>query len=59
MERVAPTLRQALTTLSQEGLIMRRPRTGSTVLATQAQTVLSHSVHSANELLDYPGTDGT
>jgi DNA-binding GntR family transcriptional regulator len=51
-----PTLRQALTTLSNEGLIMRRPRTGSTVLATQAQTVLSHSVHSVNELLDYPGT---
>ncbi len=51
-----PTLRQALTTLSQEGLIMRRPRTGSTVLATQPHTVLSHSVHTVNELLDYPGT---
>jgi len=51
-----PTLRQALTTLSQEGLIMRRPRTGSTVLASQPQTVLSHSVRSVNELLDYPGT---
>jgi len=51
-----PTLRQALTTLSQEGLIMRRPRTGSTVLATQAQTVLSHSVRTVNELLDYPGS---
>ena len=35
---------------------MRRPRTGSTVLATQPQTVLSHSVHTVNELLDYPGT---
>lgn len=50
-----PTLRQALTTLAQEGLIMRRPRTGSTVLATQPQIVLSHSVRSVTELLDYPG----
>ena len=50
-----PTLRQALTTLANEGLIMRRPRTGSTVLATQPQIVLSHSVNSVNELLDYPG----
>jgi GntR family transcriptional regulator len=50
-----PTLRQALTSLSNEGLIMRRPRTGSTVLASQPQVVLSHSVNSVNELLDYPG----
>jgi DNA-binding GntR family transcriptional regulator len=50
-----PTLRQALTSLSNEGLIMRRPRTGSTVVASQPQVVLSHSVNSVNELLDYPG----
>lgn len=51
-----PTLRQALTTLAVEGLIMRKPRTGSTILATQPQVVLSHTVRSVNELLDYPGT---
>lgn len=50
-----PTLRQALTTLANEGLIMRRPKTGSTVVASQPQVVLSHSVNSVNELLDYPG----
>jgi len=50
-----PTIRQALTNLSNEGLIMRRPRTGSTVVASQPQIVLSHSVNSVNELLDYPG----
>lgn len=50
-----PTLRQALGTLSAEGLINRRPRTGSTVIATQPPIFLSHEVGAVNELLDYPG----
>ena len=50
-----PTLRQALSTLSHEGLIHRRPRTGSTVIATEMPVVLSHAVNTVNELLDYPG----
>ncbi len=50
-----PTLRQALGTLAAEGLILRRPRTGSTVVATHEPAVLSHAVTSVEELLDYPG----
>ena len=50
-----PTLRQALSTLSSEGLIKRRPRTGSQVIATQPPIILSQSVNTVNELLDYPG----
>ncbi len=49
-----PTLRQALATLVTEGLIVRRPRTGSVVVATHMPVVLSHAVTSVNELLDYP-----
>lgn len=50
-----PTLRQALGTLAAEGLILRRPRTGSTVIATHEPVVLSHAVSSVEQLLDYPG----
>jgi GntR family transcriptional regulator len=50
-----PTLRQALATLSVEGLISRRPRTGSQVIAMHPPIILSQSVHTVNELLDYPG----
>lgn len=50
-----PTLRQALGALAAEGLILRRPRTGSTVIATHEPVVLSHAVTSVEELLDYPG----
>jgi len=49
-----PTLRQALGTLAAEGLIVRRPRTGSVVVATHVPVVLSQAVTSVNELLDYP-----
>jgi len=50
-----PTLRQALSTLSSEGLIARRPRTGSIVIASEMPVILSHVVNTVNELLDYPG----
>jgi DNA-binding GntR family transcriptional regulator len=49
-----PTLRQALGTLAAEGLIVRRPRTGSVVVATHVPVVLSQAVTSVDELLDYP-----
>ena len=50
-----PTLRQALAALSGEGLIVRRPRTGSVVIATRPPVLLAHAVRSVGELLDYPG----
>lgn len=50
-----PTLRQALSALCGEGLIVRRPRTGSVVIATRAPVLLAHAVSSVAELLDYPG----
>ena len=50
-----PTLRQALAALSGEGLIVRRPRTGSVVIATRPPVLLAHAVSSVGELLDYPG----
>jgi DNA-binding GntR family transcriptional regulator len=50
-----PTLRQALSALANEGLISRRPRTGSVVVATQEPALLSQVVTSVEELLDYPG----
>lgn len=50
-----PTLRQALAALCGEGLIARRPRTGSVVIATRPPVLLAHAVSSVAELLDYPG----
>ena len=51
-----PTVRSALAALSQEGLIVRRPRTGSTVIANRPPSVLAQQVASVEELLDYPST---
>lgn len=51
-----PTIRTALAALSQEGLIVRRPRTGSTVIANKPPSVLAQQVASVEELLDYPST---
>ncbi|MGD9942124.1 MAG: GntR family transcriptional regulator [Burkholderiaceae bacterium] len=51
-----PTVRSALATLAQEGLIVRRPRTGSTVIAERPPSVLAQQVASVEELLDYPAT---
>ncbi|MPS30079.1 GntR family transcriptional regulator [Alcaligenaceae bacterium SAGV5] len=51
-----PTVRTALAALAQEGLIVRRPRTGSTVIATRPLSVLAQQVGSIEELLDYPAT---
>src|SRR5690606_712921 len=51
-----PTVRTALAALAQEGLIVRRPRTGSTVIAARPPSVLAQQVASIEELLDYPAT---
>lgn len=51
-----PTIRSALSTLSNEGLIMRRPRTGSIVIATHPPSVLTQQVSSIEDILDYPQT---
>lgn len=55
-ETSRPTVRSALAALSQEGLILRRPRTGSTVIADQPPSVLAQQVSSVEELLDYPAS---
>lgn len=49
-----PTIRAALTALAQAGLIVRRTRVGSTVVATEPASVLAQQVGSIEELLDYP-----
>jgi len=48
------TLREALRRLTDEGLIVRRPRSGSVVVAAHAPTVFSQSFVSVESLLNYP-----
>lgn len=48
------TLREALRALTEEGLIVRRPRAGSVVVARQSPTVFAQAVASIEELLNYP-----
>jgi GntR family transcriptional regulator len=48
------TLREALRNLSDEGLIVRRPRLGSTIVASRAPTALVQTVTSFEALLNYP-----
>lgn len=47
--------REALKSLAEEGLIMRRPRAGSTVIAASAPTQLIQRVSSIQEILNYAG----
>lgn len=49
-----PTLREALRSLTEDGLIVRRRRSGSTVVASQSPTVLAHMVATIEGLLNYP-----
>ncbi|MGE3924825.1 MAG: GntR family transcriptional regulator [Lautropia sp.] len=51
-----PTVRTALATLAREGLIVRRTRVGSTVVATAPVAVLSQQVESVEQLLAYPAS---
>ena len=48
------TVREALRSITQKGLITRRPRAGSMVIASEQPTVFTHSVKSLNEWLSYP-----
>jgi GntR family transcriptional regulator len=48
------TVREALRVITQKGLITRRPRAGSLVIASEQPTVFTHSVGSLNEWLSYP-----
>lgn len=48
------TLREALRNLTDEGLIMRRPRSGSVVVAAYSPTVFTQSYVSVEGLLNYP-----
>lgn len=48
------TVREALRTITQKGLITRKPRAGSVVIASEQPTVFTHSVGSLNEWLSYP-----
>jgi len=47
------TLREALRALTEDGLIFRRPRTGSVVIAVNTVSHLTQSVASIQELLNY------
>ena len=48
------TLREALRTLAEEGLIVRRQRAGSVVVARERPTVFAQAVSSIEGLLNYP-----
>lgn len=48
------TVREALRAITQKGLITRKPRAGSVVIAAEQPTVFTHSVGSLNEWLSYP-----
>ncbi|MDB5957594.1 GntR family transcriptional regulator [Ramlibacter sp.] len=50
------TMREALRVLTEEGLIARRPRAGSTVIATTAPRQFTQRLSSVQELLNYPNT---
>jgi GntR family transcriptional regulator len=50
------TVREALRTLTEEQLIVRRPRAGSKIIATQSPTTYAQSVTSMEQLLNYPET---
>jgi len=47
------TIREALKVLTEEGLISRRPRAGSVVIARQAASQFTQSVGSVAQLLNY------
>jgi GntR family transcriptional regulator len=47
------TLREALKVLTEEGLISRRPRAGSTVIATHSATQFTQAIGSIGELMNY------
>lgn len=48
------TIREALRAITLRGLITRKPRAGSLVIAAEQPTVFTHSVGSLNEWLSYP-----
>jgi DNA-binding GntR family transcriptional regulator len=48
------TIREALRTIAEKGLITRRPHSGSMVIASEQPTVFTHSVGSLLEWLRYP-----
>ncbi|MPZ46590.1 MAG: GntR family transcriptional regulator, partial [Betaproteobacteria bacterium] len=50
------TVREALRTLTEEQLIVRRPRAGSKIIAAHSPTIYAQSVTSMEQLLNYPET---
>ena len=48
------TVREALRAITLKGMITRKPRAGSIVIAAEQPTVFTHSVGSLNEWLSYP-----
>ena len=50
------TVREGLRVLTEEGLIARRPRAGSIVIATTAPRQFTQRISSVHELLNYPNT---
>ena len=50
------TVREALRTLTEEQLVVRRQRVGSKVIAAHSPTTYAQSVTSMEQLLNYPET---
>jgi DNA-binding GntR family transcriptional regulator len=50
------SVREALRVLTEEGLLLRRPRAGSTVIARTAERHFTQRMASVQELLNYPNT---
>ncbi|MFN9937993.1 MAG: GntR family transcriptional regulator, partial [bacterium] len=48
------TVREALRTITERGLVVRRPGAGSVVVASEPPTAFTQSVSSVEELMNYP-----
>jgi len=48
------TVREALRTITERGLLVRRPGAGSVVVASETPTAFTQSVKSVEELMNYP-----
>lgn len=48
------TVREALRTITERGLLVRRPGAGSVVIASETPTAFTQSVRTVEELMNYP-----
>ena len=54
VEYVGETGREALRTITERGLLVRRPGAGSVVVASETPTAFTQSVKNVEELMNYP-----